>query len=134
MSENEQDSYDEEAHDPRSGRGPLAHRRSEKSWGRDRSASRERSLSPRSDRRSVASSQPARPTKVTLVKSRKNEGISANLAFSHENFREVNLRSLDIFALLSFVTFVVVSLCLKAHPVTAGLRARRFPPLSCCSR
>ena len=87
MSENEEDSYDEEAHDPRSGRGALANRRSEKSWCRDRSASRERSLSPRSDRRSVASSQPARPTKVTLVKSRKNEGISANLAFSHENFK-----------------------------------------------
>ena len=28
--------------------------------------------------------------------------------------------SLDIFALLSFVTFVFVSFCLKAPPVTAG--------------
>ncbi|KAJ8796346.1 hypothetical protein J1605_002230 [Eschrichtius robustus] len=74
VSENEEDSYDEEVHDRRSGRGGLVNRRSEKSWARDRSASRERSLSPRSDRRSVASSQPARPTKVTLVKSRKNEG------------------------------------------------------------
>lgn len=76
MSDNEDDSYDEEVHDPRAGRGALANRRSEKSWARDRSASRERSLSPRSDRRSVASSQPAKPTKVTLVKSRKNEGIT----------------------------------------------------------
>lgn len=75
VSENEDDSYDEEIRDPRSSRGgPSASRRHEKSWVRDRSASRERSLSPRSDRRSVTSSQPAKPTKVTLVKSRKNEG------------------------------------------------------------
>ncbi|KAM6202384.1 tight junction protein 1-like [Rhynchocyon petersi] len=75
VSDHEDDSYDEEVHDPRSIRAGLITRRSEKSWTRDRSASRERSLSPRSDRRSVASSQPAKPTKVTLVKSRKNEGI-----------------------------------------------------------
>lgn len=75
VSENEDDSYDEEIRDPRSSRGgPSSSRRHEKSWVRDRSASRERSLSPRSDRRSVTSSQPAKPTKVTLVKSRKNEG------------------------------------------------------------
>lgn len=75
VSENEDDSYDEEIRDPRSSRGgPSANRRHEKSWVRDRSASRERSLSPRSDRRSVTSSQPVKPTKVTLVKSRKNEG------------------------------------------------------------
>lgn len=73
-SENEEDSCDEEVHEPRGSRGGLVNRRSEKSWARDRSASRERSLSPRSDRRSVGSSQPAKPTKVTLVKSRKNEG------------------------------------------------------------
>lgn len=78
-SENEEDSYDEDVHDARRGRAGVAARRSEKSWARDRSASRERSLSPRSDRRSVASSQPAKPTKVTLVKSRKNEGISTDL-------------------------------------------------------
>lgn len=75
VSDNEDDSYDEDVHDPRSSRGALANRRTDKNWARDRSASRERSLSPRSDRRSVASSQPAKPTKVTLVKSRKNEGI-----------------------------------------------------------
>lgn len=75
VSENDDDSYDEEIRDPRSSRGgPSSNRRHEKSWVRDRSASRERSLSPRSDRRSVTSSQPAKPTKVTLVKSRKNEG------------------------------------------------------------
>ncbi|XP_070333765.1 tight junction protein ZO-1 isoform X1 [Odocoileus virginianus] len=93
VSENEEDSYDEEAHDPRSGRGALANRRNEKSWGRDRSASRERSLSPRSDRRSVASSQPARPTKVTLVKSRKNEEYGLRLA-SHIFVKEISQDSL----------------------------------------
>ncbi|XP_058912803.1 tight junction protein ZO-1 isoform X6 [Kogia breviceps] len=93
VSENEEDSYDEEVHDPRSGCGGLVNRRSEKSWARDRSASRERSLSPRSDRRSVASSQPARPTKVTLVKSRKNEEYGLRLA-SHIFVKEISQDSL----------------------------------------
>ncbi|XP_026944916.1 tight junction protein ZO-1 isoform X7 [Sagmatias obliquidens] len=93
VSENEEDSYDEEVHDPRSGRGGMVNRRSEKSWARDRSASRERSLSPRSDRRSVASSQPARPTKVTLVKSRKNEEYGLRLA-SHIFVKEISQDSL----------------------------------------
>ncbi|XP_053514923.1 tight junction protein ZO-1 isoform X5 [Artibeus jamaicensis] len=92
-SENEEDSYDEEAHDPRSGRGGPGNRRNEKSWARDRSASRERSLSPRSDRRSVASSQPAKPTKVTLVKSRKNEEYGLRLA-SHIFVKEISQDSL----------------------------------------
>ncbi|XP_053768767.1 tight junction protein ZO-1 isoform X2 [Desmodus rotundus] len=92
-SENEEDSYDEEAHDPRSGRGGLGSRRSEKSWARDRSASRDRSLSPRSDRRSVASSQPAKPTKVTLVKSRKSEEYGLRLA-SHIFVKEISQDSL----------------------------------------
>ncbi|KAM5291555.1 tight junction protein 1 isoform 3-T3 [Glossophaga mutica] len=92
-SENEEDSYEEEAHDPRSGRGGPGNRRSEKSWARDRSASRERSLSPRSDRRSVASSQPARPTKVTLVKSRKSEEYGLRLA-SHIFVKEISQDSL----------------------------------------
>lgn len=75
VSENDEDSYEEDAHDPRGSRGAASlTRRQEKSWVRDRSASRERSLSPRSDRRSVGSGQPAKPAKVTLVKSRKNEG------------------------------------------------------------
>ncbi|XP_056355525.1 tight junction protein ZO-1 isoform X4 [Oenanthe melanoleuca] len=94
VSENEDDSYDEEIRDPRSSRGaPSASRRHEKSWVRDRSASRERSLSPRSDRRSVASSQPAKPTKVTLVKSRKNEEYGLRLA-SHIFVKEISQDSL----------------------------------------
>ncbi|XP_051004642.1 tight junction protein ZO-1 isoform X5 [Acomys russatus] len=93
VSDNEDDSYDEEVHDPRSGRGALVNRRSEKNWGRDRSASRERSLSPRSDRRSVTSSQPAKPTKVTLVKSRKNEEYGLRLA-SHIFVKEISQDSL----------------------------------------
>ncbi|XP_012930553.2 tight junction protein ZO-1 isoform X5 [Heterocephalus glaber] len=92
-SDNEEDSYDEEVHDPRSSRGGLANRRSEKSWARDRSASRERSLSPRSDRRSVASSQPAKPTRVTLVKSRKSEEYGLRLA-SHIFVKEISQDSL----------------------------------------
>ncbi|XP_037365991.1 tight junction protein ZO-1 isoform X15 [Talpa occidentalis] len=93
VSENEEDSYDEEVHDPRTSRGGMINRRSEKSWTRDRSASRERSLSPRSDRRSVASSQPAKPTKVTLVKSRKNEEYGLRLA-SHIFVKEISQDSL----------------------------------------
>ncbi|NXY86293.1 ZO1 protein, partial [Alcedo cyanopectus] len=94
VSENEDDSYDEEIRDPRGSRGaPSASRRHEKSWVRDRSASRERSLSPRSDRRSVASSQPAKPTKVTLVKSRKNEEYGLRLA-SHIFVKEISQDSL----------------------------------------
>nr|XP_015308056.1 PREDICTED: tight junction protein ZO-1 isoform X6 [Macaca fascicularis] len=93
VSDNEEDSYDEEIHDPRSGRSGAVNRRSEKIWPRDRSASRERSLSPRSDRRSVASSQPAKPTKVTLVKSRKNEEYGLRLA-SHIFVKEISQDSL----------------------------------------
>ncbi|XP_037688810.1 tight junction protein ZO-1 isoform X5 [Choloepus didactylus] len=93
VSDNEEDSYDEEVHDPRSVRSGLTNRRNEKSWVRDRSASRERSLSPRSDRRSVASSQPAKPTKVTLVKSRKNEEYGLRLA-SHIFVKEISQDSL----------------------------------------
>ncbi|XP_073917666.1 tight junction protein 1 isoform X7 [Castor canadensis] len=94
VSDNEEDSYDEEVHDLRSSRGgALVNRRSEKTWARDRSASRERSLSPRSDRRSVASSQPAKPTKVTLVKSRKNEEYGLRLA-SHIFVKEISQDSL----------------------------------------
>lgn len=80
----EEDSYDEEIYETRSGRsgaysgvGGAMGRRSGRSGGRrdrerERSGSRERSLSPRSDRRSL--NLPPRPAKVTLVKSRKNEG------------------------------------------------------------
>ncbi|XP_077174435.1 tight junction protein 1 isoform X6 [Paroedura picta] len=94
VSENDEDSYEEEVPDPRSSRGATsASRRHEKSWVRDRSASRERSLSPRSDRRSVTSSQPAKPTKVTLVKSRKNEEYGLRLA-SHIFVKEISQDSL----------------------------------------
>ncbi|XP_020144655.2 tight junction protein 1 isoform X3 [Microcebus murinus] len=93
VSDNEEDSYDEEVHDPRSSRGGVVNRRSDKNWTRDRSASRERSLSPRSDRRSLASSQPAKPTKVTLVKSRKNEEYGLRLA-SHIFVKEISQDSL----------------------------------------
>ncbi|XP_074863449.1 tight junction protein 1 isoform X5 [Carettochelys insculpta] len=94
VSENEEDSYEEETHEPRSAHtGSGVSRRHEKSWGRDRSGSRERSLSPRSDRRSVASSQPTKPTKVTLVKSRKNEEYGLRLA-SHIFVKEISQDSL----------------------------------------
>ena len=81
----EEDSYDEEIYETRSARsGPSAYggatgRRSGRSAGRrdrdrerERSGSRDRSISPRSDHRSI--NLPPRPAKVTLVKSRKNEG------------------------------------------------------------
>uniref|UniRef100_A0A8C7MST6 Tight junction protein 1 n=1 Tax=Oncorhynchus kisutch TaxID=8019 RepID=A0A8C7MST6_ONCKI len=68
--EDEEDSYDEEIYETRSARsGPSAYSADRE---RERSGSRERSLSPRADRRSL--NQPPRPAKVTLVKSRKNEG------------------------------------------------------------
>ncbi|XP_026537874.1 tight junction protein ZO-1 isoform X6 [Notechis scutatus] len=92
VSENDEDSYEEELHDPRGSHGATS-RRHEKSWTRDRSASRERSVSPRSDRRSTASSQPAKPTKVTLVKSRKNEEYGLRLA-SHIFVKEISQDSL----------------------------------------
>ncbi|KAG8144855.1 hypothetical protein E2320_013264 [Naja naja] len=92
VSENDEDSYEEELHDPRGSHGATS-RRHEKSWTRDRSASRERSVSPRSDRRSMTSSQPAKPTKVTLVKSRKNEEYGLRLA-SHIFVKEISQDSL----------------------------------------
>lgn len=84
VSEHEEEDSDEE--DARAGQnvyggasggtgtGRRQDRERSSSGRRDRSASRERSVSPRSDRRSQASSAPARPSKVTLVKSRKSEG------------------------------------------------------------
>ncbi|XP_066557366.1 tight junction protein ZO-1 isoform X3 [Amia ocellicauda] len=91
MSEHEEDSYDDdEVYDPSAYSG----RRSERSLSRrDRSASRERSLSPRSDRRSVGSNLPARPAKVTLVKSRKNEEYGLRLA-SHIFVKDISPESL----------------------------------------
>ena len=58
-----------------SGGGTARRQEREHSAGRrDRSASRDRSVSPRSERRSQASLGPPKPSKVTLVKSRKSEG------------------------------------------------------------
>ncbi|XP_029613248.1 tight junction protein ZO-1 isoform X8 [Salmo trutta] len=105
--EDEEDSYDEEIYETRSTRsGPSAYsgvggasaRRSGRSTGRrdrdrerERSGSRERSLSPRSDRRSL--NQPPRPAKVTLVKSRKNEEYGLRLA-SHIFVKDISPESL----------------------------------------
>ncbi|XP_033845688.1 tight junction protein ZO-1 isoform X3 [Periophthalmus magnuspinnatus] len=96
MSEHEEDS-DEEAYDQRD--GPSAYgasggtgRRPERR--RDHSASRERSVSPRSDRRSQASSAPPRPAKVTLVKSRKNEAEYGLRLASHIFVKDISPESL----------------------------------------
>lgn len=99
MSEHEEEDSDEEdGYEPQHGRGGQSaydgasagtstgrrHDRERSSSGRrDHSASRERSVSPRSDRRSQASSAPPRPSKVTLVKSRKNEGGQHNVQEPH---------------------------------------------------
>ncbi|XP_076741998.1 tight junction protein 1 isoform X6 [Maylandia zebra] len=99
----EEDSYDEEIYETRSGRsgvysgvGGTMGRRSGRSGGRrdrerERSGSRERSLSPRSDRRSH--NLPPRPAKVTLVKSRKNEEYGLRLA-SHIFVKDISPESL----------------------------------------
>lgn len=74
--ESEEDTEDEELARPGAGASAGTSRRN------DRSASlggREQSTSPRSDRRSVTSAGPLRPSKVTLVKSRKSEGESGGL-------------------------------------------------------
>ncbi|XP_035761261.1 tight junction protein ZO-1 isoform X4 [Neolamprologus brichardi] len=109
MSEHEEEDSDEaDAYDHRSGRGGQSayagasggtgtgrrHDRERSSSGRrDHSASRERSISPRSDRRSQASSAPPRPSKVTLVKSRKNEEYGLRLA-SHIFVKDISPESL----------------------------------------
>ncbi|XP_045544576.1 tight junction protein ZO-1 isoform X3 [Salmo salar] len=104
--EDEEDSYDEEIYETRSTRsGPSAYsgvggasaRRSGRSAGRrdrerERSGSRERSLSPRSDRRSL--NQPPRPAKVTLVKSRKNEAEYGLRLASHIFVKDISPESL----------------------------------------
>lgn len=86
MSEREEETDEEDGYDHRGRSGQNAyagasgsmsrqHDRERSSSGkRDHSASREMSVSPRSDRRSQTSSAPLKPAKVTLVKSRKNEG------------------------------------------------------------
>ncbi|KAM6943177.1 tight junction protein 1 isoform 5-T5 [Xenentodon cancila] len=107
MSEHEEEDSDEEdGYDHHSGRGGQSayggasggasrrHDRERSSSGRrDHSASRERSVSPRSDRRSQASSAPPKPAKVTLVKSRKNEEYGLRLA-SHIFVKDISPESL----------------------------------------
>nr|XP_023009243.2 tight junction protein ZO-1 isoform X5 [Maylandia zebra] len=100
----EEDSYDEEIYETRSGRsgvysgvGGTMGRRSGRSGGRrdrerERSGSRERSLSPRSDRRSH--NLPPRPAKVTLVKSRKNEAEYGLRLASHIFVKDISPESL----------------------------------------
>uniref|UniRef100_A0AAR2IM39 Zona occludens protein 1 n=1 Tax=Pygocentrus nattereri TaxID=42514 RepID=A0AAR2IM39_PYGNA len=92
MSEHDEDddSYEDEIYEVRSGRsGPSGRRERD----RERSGSRERSLSPRSDRHSVSSNLPPRPAKVTLVKSRKNEEYGLRLA-SHIFVKDISPESL----------------------------------------
>uniref|UniRef100_A0A674EQK2 Tight junction protein 1 n=1 Tax=Salmo trutta TaxID=8032 RepID=A0A674EQK2_SALTR len=84
--EDEEDSYDEEIYETGRSTG-----RRDRDRERERSGSRERSLSPRSDRRSL--NQPPRPAKVTLVKSRKNEEYGLRLA-SHIFVKDISPESL----------------------------------------
>uniref|UniRef100_A0A672QP99 Tight junction protein 1 n=1 Tax=Sinocyclocheilus grahami TaxID=75366 RepID=A0A672QP99_SINGR len=81
--EEEDDTEEDDYEGPRSG----------STGRRDHSNSRERSISPRSDRRSVASNVPPRPSKVTLVKSRKNEEYGLRLA-SHIFVKDISPESL----------------------------------------
>ncbi|XP_051741045.1 tight junction protein ZO-1 isoform X4 [Ctenopharyngodon idella] len=112
MSEHDEDddSYEEEIYESRSGRsGPSAYsgggaagRRSgrgdrlggRRDRDRERSGSRERSLSPHSDRHSVSSNLPPRPAKVTLIKSRKNEAEYGLRLASHIFVKDISPESL----------------------------------------
>ncbi|TNN86680.1 Tight junction protein ZO-1 [Liparis tanakae] len=76
------------------GRRHERERERSSSGRRDRSASRERSVSPRSDRRSQASSAAPRPAKVTLVKSRKNEVEYGLRLASHIFVKDISPESL----------------------------------------
>ncbi|KAL4660680.1 tight junction protein ZO-1-like isoform X2 [Arapaima gigas] len=101
--EDDDDSY-EEMYDGQSGRsGPSAYSGAGRTTGRrgergaprrDRSGSRERSLSPRSDRHSVTSIVPPRPAKITLVKSRKNEAEYGLRLASHIFVKDISPESL----------------------------------------
>ncbi|KAK9542834.1 hypothetical protein VZT92_000662 [Zoarces viviparus] len=76
------------------GTGRRQDRERSSSGRRDHSASRERSVSPRSDRRSQASSAAQRPAKVTLVKSRKNEVEYGLRLASHIFVKDISPESL----------------------------------------
>ncbi|XP_068437915.1 tight junction protein ZO-1 isoform X10 [Clinocottus analis] len=111
MSEHEEEDSDEEedGYEHHSGHGSQSayagasggtgtgrrHERERSSSGRrDHSASRERSVSPRSDRRSQTSSAAPRPAKVTLVKSRKNEVEYGLRLASHIFVKDISPESL----------------------------------------
>ncbi|XP_019909403.2 tight junction protein ZO-1 isoform X5 [Esox lucius] len=112
MSEHEEDDTDEDdGYEQHSGRsGPTSayagasggttgrptndrERERSNSSRREHSASRERSISPRSGR-SQASSVPSRPSKVTLVKSRKNEAEYGLRLASHIFVKDISPESL----------------------------------------
>uniref|UniRef100_A0A3Q3X3Y1 Zona occludens protein 1 n=1 Tax=Mola mola TaxID=94237 RepID=A0A3Q3X3Y1_MOLML len=109
MSEHEEeDSDEEEGYEHHRGRGARnayegasggtgtskRHDRERSSSGRrDHSASRERSVSPRSEHRSQVSSATSRPAKITLVKSRKSEEYGLRLA-SHIFVKDISPESL----------------------------------------
>uniref|UniRef100_A0A8C7ZQX8 Tight junction protein 1a n=1 Tax=Oryzias sinensis TaxID=183150 RepID=A0A8C7ZQX8_9TELE len=105
MSEREEDTDEEDGYDHRGRSGQNAYgvasgslgrhhdRERSSSAKRDHSASREMSVSPRSDRRSQTSSAPLKPAKVTLVKSRKNEEYGLRLA-SHIFVKDISPESL----------------------------------------
>ncbi|XP_038139740.1 tight junction protein ZO-1 isoform X3 [Cyprinodon tularosa] len=90
MSEHEEEYSDE---DERYDRQRRHTRERSNSGRRDLSPSRERSISPRSDRQSRTSSAPLKPSKVTLVKSRKNEEYGLRLA-SHIFVKDISPESL----------------------------------------
>uniref|UniRef100_A0A8C1TX88 Zona occludens protein 1 n=1 Tax=Cyprinus carpio TaxID=7962 RepID=A0A8C1TX88_CYPCA len=105
--EEDDDSYEDEIYEARSGPsaysgGGATGRRSgrgdrlggRRDRDRERSGSRERSLSPRSDRHSVSSSLPPRPAKVTLIKSRKNEAEYGLRLASHIFVKDISPESL----------------------------------------
>ncbi|XP_053092901.1 tight junction protein ZO-1 isoform X6 [Pangasianodon hypophthalmus] len=109
MSEHDEDddSYEDEIYEVRSGRsgyggGGATGRRSargerqgtRRERDRERSASRDRSLSPRSERHSVSSNLASRPAKVTLVKSRKNEAEYGLRLASHIFVKDISPESL----------------------------------------
>uniref|UniRef100_A0A3B3I8D1 Zona occludens protein 1 n=1 Tax=Oryzias latipes TaxID=8090 RepID=A0A3B3I8D1_ORYLA len=105
MSEREEDTDEEDGYDHGGRSGQNAYgvasgsisrhhdRERSSSAKRDHSASREMSVSPRSDRRSQTSSAPLKPAKVTLVKSRKNEEYGLRLA-SHIFVKDISPESL----------------------------------------
>ncbi|XP_051544014.1 tight junction protein ZO-1-like isoform X4 [Myxocyprinus asiaticus] len=95
--EEEDDTEEDDYEGPRGGGASGGtSRRNERSGSggrRDHSATRERSVSPCSDRRSVVSNVSSRPAKVTLVKSRKTEEYGLRLA-SHIFVKDISPASL----------------------------------------